>query len=83
MSRIQNCHWESNLTKFSWRKQEKYLVANLGKSLDLYVAWKNISVKCLVLDYQNMHYYDSGEVSGNANVTNVLFQVSSLTFATN
>ena len=30
-----------------------------------------------------MHYYDSGEVSGNANVTNVLFQVSSLTFATN
>ena len=77
MNLIQNCHWESNLTKFSWRKQEKYLVANLGKSLDLYVAWKNISVNTI------MHYYDSGEVSGNANVTNVLFQVSSLTFATN
>ena len=27
-SRFQNCHWESNLTKASWRKHGKRLVAN-------------------------------------------------------
>ena len=27
-SRIQNCHWKSNLTKNSWRKHGKRLVAN-------------------------------------------------------
>ena len=27
-SRFQNCHWKSNLTKNSWRKQRKCLVAN-------------------------------------------------------
>ena len=32
MSRIQNCNWESHLTKFSWRK---HLVANFKKSPEL------------------------------------------------
>ena len=27
-NRFQKCHWESNLTKNSWRKHRKYLVAN-------------------------------------------------------
>ena len=35
MSRFQNCHQESNLTKFSWRKHRKHLFAKFGKSPEL------------------------------------------------
>ena len=37
MSRIQDCHWESILYKFSWRKQRKHLSAKFRKLLNFHL----------------------------------------------
>ena len=42
ISRFQNYHWESNLTKNSWRKHGKHLVANWTADTVNISYWENI-----------------------------------------